>query len=110
MDTANGGYHKRLDRRTGKALPEANWVWSPQLAVNMHMPEMWGVVEFTGAPARRTPTAPVTAGDRARWTLRRVYYAERDYHGRNGRYAADLGTLGDAPRGRRDAGDDCRRL
>ena len=26
--------------------PEDNWVWSPQNAVNMHIPKMWGKVEF----------------------------------------------------------------
>jgi hypothetical protein len=26
--------------------PEHNWVWSPQGAVNMHLPERWGEVEF----------------------------------------------------------------
>ena len=26
--------------------PENNWVWSPQGAVNMHLPERWGEVEF----------------------------------------------------------------
>jgi hypothetical protein len=26
--------------------PENNWVWSPQGAVNMHLPLRWGVVEF----------------------------------------------------------------
>jgi hypothetical protein len=26
--------------------PEDNWVWSPQGAVNMHLPEMWGRLKF----------------------------------------------------------------
>lgn len=26
--------------------PEQNWVWSPQGAVNMHLPQMWGWVKF----------------------------------------------------------------
>ena len=26
--------------------PENNWVWSPQHAVNMHLPQRWGEVEF----------------------------------------------------------------
>lgn len=28
--------------------PENNWVWSPQGAVNMHLPDRWGEVEFLG--------------------------------------------------------------
>ncbi len=27
--------------------PEHNWVWSPQLGVDMHRPWMWGYVQFT---------------------------------------------------------------
>lgn len=27
-------------------LPEDNWVWSPQWAVNMHLPQYWGRVTF----------------------------------------------------------------
>lgn len=94
LDTANGSYHKRTDRHTGKPLPEANWVWSPQLAVNMHMPEMWGVVQFTTGDGASAAAGQVTAGDRVRWMLRRVYYAEREYHRRRGGYAADPGLLG----------------
>lgn len=29
-----------------QAHPEDNWVWSPQGAVNMHLPDRWGEVEF----------------------------------------------------------------
>ncbi len=36
----NGAYHKVPE------TPEDNWVWSPQGAINMHIPEMWGYVKF----------------------------------------------------------------
>lgn len=39
-DVVNGAYVKRPD------TPEHNWVWSPQFAVNMHLPERWGYLEF----------------------------------------------------------------
>jgi hypothetical protein len=39
--TAHGGYAKRED------VPCDNWVWSPQGAINMHIPEMWGYVRFS---------------------------------------------------------------
>lgn len=29
-----------------KKKPEANWVWSPQGAINMHLPERWGYLRF----------------------------------------------------------------
>jgi len=28
--------------------PEDNWVWSPQGEINMHIPDRWGYVRFTG--------------------------------------------------------------
>lgn len=91
LDTAGGRYTRRLDRKTNRPLPEANWVWSPQYAVNMHMPEMWGVVEFASGSSgifHPSPDEPV------RWALRRVYYAERAYHDRHGRYTDDRDRLG----------------
>ena len=33
--------------------PENNWVWSPQGAVNMHLPLRWGEVEFVTGPATK---------------------------------------------------------
>ena len=33
--------------------PEDNWVWSPQGVIDMHLPEHWGYVTFTTAPARQ---------------------------------------------------------
>jgi hypothetical protein len=47
VDVRNGRYGKRVDNG-GKALPEHNWVWSPQGVINMHVPERWGVVTFGG--------------------------------------------------------------
>jgi hypothetical protein len=28
---------------------EDNWVWSPQGLINMHVPDRWGYVRFSGA-------------------------------------------------------------
>ncbi|HEY4321362.1 MAG TPA: carbohydrate-binding family 9-like protein [Gemmatimonadales bacterium] len=88
VDTAAGSYHKRTDA-TGKPLPEHNWVWTPQGAINMHIPEMWGVVQFGGSALAHHP-----ADDAAKWSLRRVYYAERSYHQSRGSYATTLTQLG----------------
>lgn len=44
-DLVDGKYErKKVD---GKIQPEYNWVWSQQGAINMHMPEYWGFVQFT---------------------------------------------------------------
>jgi hypothetical protein len=90
LDVADGSYRKRADAATGRPLAEDNWVWSPQGVVNMHLPEMWGVVQFGGAPAPAV-SAP---DDEARWALRRVYYAQREYRARTGRFADALVALG----------------
>ena len=74
-DVADGAYRK-VPR---DAHPEDNWVWTPQMAIDMHRPERWGCLEFTDAP-------PETVGERARrdpfWPARErlveVYAAQRE--------------------------------
>lgn len=41
--------HQVIDGAYSKVpnTPENNWVWSPQGAINMHLPQHWGYVEFT---------------------------------------------------------------
>jgi len=88
-----GRYGKRTDPATGRPVPEHNWVWSPQHAINMHLPELWGIVQFaaagSGGMAFRDPPDP-----EARWALRRVYYAQSAFFEANRRYAGDLAPLG----------------
>jgi hypothetical protein len=55
LEAIEGGYRKIMDPETGKPVPEMNWVWSPQGAVNMHIPEMWGTVRFREALADEPP-------------------------------------------------------
>jgi hypothetical protein len=94
LDVTNGAYAKRLDAKTGKPLPEDNWVWSPQGAINMHMPERWGVVQFSDVPAGVRTTAFVEdPNDRVRWALRRLYYRQRQFHAAHGRYATSPAQL-----------------
>ena len=47
FDYHKGGYLRR------EGPPCDNWVWSPQGAVNMHIPEMWGTVGFSDTIAGR---------------------------------------------------------
>lgn len=53
LRVANGRYVKVLDPATGRPRAEHNWVWSPQGAVNMHLPERWGFLEFVPAGSPR---------------------------------------------------------
>lgn len=94
VDVRDGRYVKRLDPATRRPLPEHNRVWSPQGAINMHMPERWGIVQFAagasvvGEQVAVDPDAEVTK------TLRALYYAQRRHHEAHGRYADDLAALG----------------
>lgn len=44
-DLNNNVYSRKT--KNNKLLPEYNWVWSNQGAINMHLPENWGYVQFS---------------------------------------------------------------
>ena len=44
-DLSNGTYSRK--KENNKILPEYNWVWSNQGAINMHLPENWGYIQFS---------------------------------------------------------------
>ena len=94
LEVKQGTYTKRPDAKTGKPLPEDNWVWSPQGAINMHMPERWGFVQFSETPpgTRSTPFVE-DRNERVKWALRRLYYRQRQFRAQHGRYANDLQAL-----------------
>jgi hypothetical protein len=94
VDSRTGRYEKRTDRATGQLLAEDNWVWSPQGAIDMHMPERWGFVQFSDAPAGSGgETFVEDPVEQVKWALRRLYYRQRAYRAANGRYASDLAAL-----------------
>lgn len=94
LDAVGSAYAKRRDGPAGKPLPEDNWVWSPQGAVNMHMPERWGVVQFVEASSGAAAVAfEPDANDRVKWALRRLYYRQRRQLSSAGRYASSLDAL-----------------
>ena len=93
-EVKDGTYFKMLDPNTGKPLLEDNWVWSPQGLIAMHYPEMWGLVQFSTAEcgSRRVDFVPDPV-DPARWALRQLFYAERNYFNVNGRYTTLVADL-----------------
>ena len=94
-DVNAGTYVKRQRPGTADPLPEDNWVWSPQGAIDMHMPERWGFVQFSGL---RGGTATEAFADdpneRVAWALRRLYYRQRTFRMNGGSYARSLDALG----------------
>jgi hypothetical protein len=94
-DIVNGQYIKRKDPKTGRSLPEHNWVWSPQGIINMHAPEKWGYLSFVAKPAGSTPvTLPLPAIEAAKEYLWDVYARQQQYRNKNRRYASTLDALG----------------
>ena len=97
VETRDGRYAKRLGPVSGKPLAADNWVWSPQGAVDMHMPERWGYVQFSGADAgTATGSFVEDLNERVKWALRRLYYRQRRFRAANGGYADNLASLGPA--------------
>ncbi|MEE9407308.1 MAG: carbohydrate-binding family 9-like protein [Polaribacter sp.] len=45
FDLNNGIYSRK--KENNKLMPEYNWVWSNQGAINMHLPENWGYIQFS---------------------------------------------------------------
>ena len=93
-DVVDGRYVKRLAPGTSDPLPESNWVWSPQGAINMHMPERWGYVQFSNLEAGRgTERFVDDPNEQVKWAMWRLYWRQRQYRTRSGEYAASLDLL-----------------
>jgi hypothetical protein len=93
IDTGDGTYRKIPD------TPEDNWVWSPQGVIDMHRPEMWGLLQFTREPPSTAIAVAPIPGKSARDFALAVYYAQRDFSKAQGRCATTLEELGLAPPG-----------
>jgi len=92
-DFSFGSYTRQADPDTGEPHPEDNWVWSPQGAVNMHMPERWGYVVFTDGGEGAWINPPNLPAELARHSLYTLYHAQRRFHEDTGGYAWDAGLL-----------------
>jgi len=89
----NGTYWKNPEYN---GIDPDNWVWSPQGVVNMHLPEMWGYLQFSTDPVNTTQYS-YDPNWCARQALMNLYYAETAYNSQNnqsGIYYNDLEYLG----------------
>ena len=82
----NSSYHKAPKQ------PEDNWIWSPPGVIDMHRPEMWGLLQFTTAPVETVPVVGIP-GKPARDVVLGVYYAQRDFWEQHERWATNLDEL-----------------
>lgn len=87
MEIVDGKYVKIPKR------PEHNWVWSPQGVINMHLPEKWGILQFSKQPIGST-TLLADPSQPARDYLHSVYHAQREYRRVHGHRAEKLSELG----------------
>jgi hypothetical protein len=77
LNVVDGNYIKAANPASGKPLPEDNWVWSPMGLVNIHYPEMWGYVQFSGKIAGQgRDSLKEKPEEKVKWALRKIYYAE----------------------------------
>lgn len=89
-----GGKYVKLKNNDGKARPERNWVWSPQGLINMHYPERWGYLRFTKSNSLVQTGFILPEAEKLREYLWLVYYRQKEYFGKERRYAGSLNELG----------------
>jgi hypothetical protein len=84
----NGRYVKVKDTITGKILPEDNWVWSPQGAIDMHRPERWGFLQFSGhVGGAKSEEFHLNPDEPLKLQLRDLYYLQKKFLTDNKRFA-----------------------
>ena len=96
-DIKDGKYIRKIDS-SGKLLPEENWVWSPQGVINMHFPERWGYLMFSKqTKLSQTPEFVLPYSEIQRQYLWLIYYRQKEYLQKNGRYALTFDELNIKP-------------
>jgi hypothetical protein len=94
VDVRDGRYAK-ANGPDGKPLPEDNWVWAPTGLINIHYPEMWGFVQFSGKVAGKgRDSFQEKPEDDVKWALRRIYYKEWALKAAKGAFSTDWKELG----------------
>ncbi|BDD12770.1 hypothetical protein FUAX_52020 (plasmid) [Fulvitalea axinellae] len=89
------GKYVKKRRENGKRIREDNWVWSPQYLINMHYPERWGFLQFSDKKVggRKEPFK-YDQDEIVRLWMYEVYYAQRSFRHKKGRYAKTFQELG----------------
>lgn len=86
---------------------EDNWVWAKQGQVAMHLPERWGILQFTTKPPPSSSASSASDDDASvhgveyytEWPCRcaamAIYYAMKAYHAKMGAYTSNIDSLRD---------------
>ncbi|MCD7976393.1 MAG: carbohydrate-binding family 9-like protein [Tannerellaceae bacterium] len=79
----------------GKTSPEPDyWLWAPMRIVSIHMPEYWGIVQFSHFPAGTGEELFVRyPEEETKQILRNLYYRQQEYKAQTGHYATIASAL-----------------
>jgi len=72
--------------------PGDNWVWAPTGAINVHMPEYWGYLQFAEGPVNATEVHK-DPDYTVRSVAMQIYYAQHEYTKNHANYTNDLAIL-----------------
>ena len=92
-DIIDGKYIKKTNPDTGEKLPEENWSWSPQGLINMHYPEMWGIIQFSDQLPESSVAFAQNPIDEYKWLMRVLYYRQIQIRNETGRFTTDPNDL-----------------
>ena len=91
---ANGRYQKKKDEKTGTFLSESNWVWNATGEVNMHVPERWGLLQFSEKQVNAEKVQfQMPEEEELKKILWLVYYKQADFKKTNNRFASVLSQI-----------------
>ena len=69
--------------------PEENWVWNATGRIDMHMPDRWGYLLFSGNNVGTLETEMDYPHNRDVYkTMWAMFYAQQDYKNENGKFAS----------------------
>lgn len=90
----NGSYQRKKDPQSGDHLPEYNWVWTTQYAIDMHRPEHWGIVRFSDQPPGSPEMEIQTKWEWEKQLLFMLHRKQLAYRAQNGSFAENIQSLG----------------
>lgn len=94
LDVVDGEYVLRRQPGSDREMGADYWSWAPQGLVNLHYPEMWGFMQFSGRVAGEGEEEfRLDPDEQIKWALRRVYYRLKGHHLNHGVYTDDASLL-----------------
>lgn len=93
-DVVDGKYQKKKNEKTGNALPEYNWVWSPTGEINMHTPERWGMLQFSeNSVKNQNVKFQMPIEEEFKNYLWLIYNKQHEFRRKHGIFASSLAEL-----------------